>query len=574
MTDVPNEARPIRCAIYTRKSTSFGLDAPLNSLQTQRDVCRAYIQCQAHRDWIEVPEQYDDGGYSGGTLERPALHRLIKDVEAGLIDVIVIYKIDRLSRSLADFVRLIELLGKHQTSFVSVTQAFDTSDSMGRLVLNILLTFAQFERELACERIRDRIAEKRRRGHFCGGRPPIGYLVRKSGQLVPDPARVEIVRSLFIEIQEVSISELARRLIEQGFVTAKYVSRKGRVWGATPIDESRVGKLLRNPIYAGYFLEGGELKKCDIQPIVTLEEWQSAQRILATRNPHVHDPVRNFLLGILMDEQGRNFRISQHFGKRRRYVSNHSQWSGGTTKIKVEANRVEQLAISALKAFLVDQVILKRAVLSLGSYSKETAKILRRGKMAARRISRMSREQLREAVLALIARAEVAATELRLFIDCYELTRFLAWDGSGLFRRCEPRPQGADRFRLVYAPAFLIQKSALAAIPLKPCKEVDTQVDSALVALLDDAIECRRLAFENRTLSMAQIGNGRKMSARQFARMMRITYLAPDIQAAIVDGTQPDTLTRNKLLFGSLPLDWEQQRQLLGFPDPLAAEPG
>lgn len=572
MTDSLTDARPVRCAIYTRKSTSFGLDAPLNSLQTQRDVCRAYIQCQAHREWTEVPQQYDDGGYSGGTLERPALHRLIRDVEAGQIDVIVIYKIDRLSRSLADFVRLMELLGKHHTSFVSVTQAFDTSDSMGRLVLNILLTFAQFERELACERIRDRIAEKRRRGHFCGGRPPIGYLVKKSGQLVPDPARIDIVRSLFADIQEASIFELARRLNKQGFVTAKYVSSKGRVWGGAPVDDSRIGKLLKNPIYAGYYLEGGELKKCDIRPIVTLEQWQTAQHILATRHPQVHDPVRNFLLGILKDEQGRNFRIAKD-RKRRRYVSNRTQWSGGTTKIIVEADRVEQLAVSALNAFLVNQVTLKRAVLSLGSYSEETARILRRGKMAARRVARMSREQLREAMLALVARAEVAATELRLFIDCYELTRFLAWDGSGMFRRCETRPHGADRVRLVYAPAFLIQKSALAAIPLKPRKEVDVHADRALVVLLNDAIECRKLAFENRTMSMAQIGNSRKMSARQFARMVRLNYLAPDIQAAILDGTQPPSLTRNMLLFGSLPLDWEQQRQLLGFPDPLAGNP-
>lgn len=180
----PIDRRLTRCAIYTRKSTEHRLDLAVNSLETQRDVCQAYIKCQAHRNWVEVAHHYDDGGYSGGTLVRPALGRLLRDIEPGRVDLVVIYKIDRLTRSLLDFVRLVDVMDKYGVSFVSVTQAFDTSDSMGRLVLNVLLTFAQFERELMSDRVRDKKAAMRKKGLFAGGMPPFGYLVETGGKLV------------------------------------------------------------------------------------------------------------------------------------------------------------------------------------------------------------------------------------------------------------------------------------------------------------------------------------------------------------------------------------------------------
>jgi DNA invertase Pin-like site-specific DNA recombinase len=235
-----------RCAIYTRKSSTVRLDQPLNSLETQREVCSAYIKSQSHRAWTEVPEKYDDGGYSGGTLRRPALKRLINDVEDGLIDIIVIYKIDRLSRSLLDFIRLMDLLKKHDASFVSVTQTFDTSDSMGRLILNILLTFAQFERELASERIRDRLADRRRRGYFCGGAPPLGYVIRPSGRIVPDPMRADAVRDLFLDLPTMSVTSLTQRLADQGFTLPLRFSKAGNQIGGHACDISRILKLLRN----------------------------------------------------------------------------------------------------------------------------------------------------------------------------------------------------------------------------------------------------------------------------------------------------------------------------------------
>lgn len=209
-----------RCAIYTRKSTAAGLELEVNSLETQREVCSAYINCQSHRNWVELPQKYDDGGFSGGSLERPALKHLLGDIEAGRIDMVVVYKIDRLSRSLGDFIRLIDTLDELGASFVSVTQTFDTSDSMGRLVLNILLTFAQFERELAADRTRDKKAALMRRGLFTGGTPPFGYVLAKGGKLAVEPEGAALVREMFERFPEVAAIDLAREFLARGCLTS------------------------------------------------------------------------------------------------------------------------------------------------------------------------------------------------------------------------------------------------------------------------------------------------------------------------------------------------------------------
>lgn len=575
MTSILHEDNRLkRCAIYTRKSVATGLEKPVNSIETQRGVCRAYIQSQAHRNWVEIPHRYDDGGFSGGTLVRPALQQLIADIEAGRVDIIVIYKVDRLSRSLTDFVRLMDVLDKYGASFVSVTQTFDTSDSMGRLILNILLTFAQFERELASERIRDRCAARRRKGLFAGGMPPIGYLVRRGGKLVPDPDRADVVRELFREFPNCSAAELGRRLEARNFQTRTYGHFHKDRSKAQKFPASNVLKILRNPLYAGYFQYQGELVAAQVEPLTTLDHWQVVQEIIRTRHPCVRDSVNNFLLGILHDEIGRRMKIVKGCGgtkQPRYYCSEAVGWARGygVQKVHVNADRVEKLFLSTLQAFLVDRIKLKEAVLSLGLYSDETARILRGGQLAARRLALMDNMQLRECYLALIPRAEVTRSHLRLLVNCYELTRFLAWDGLGLFRKAQVRPNGADRFRLLYAPAFLICTKPKYAVPVEPCGDLDCRPDEGLVLLLNQAADAKQYLLEHRSKSITQLARDKKMGTKMFARLMRINYLAPDIQAAIMDGTQPAGLTRHKVLFSALPTDWEQQRRLLGFPSPI-----
>ena len=563
--------RSKRCAIYTRKSSDAGLNLEVNSLVSQRDICQAYIRSQAHRNWTELPQLYDDGGFSGGNLERPALKRLLLDVEAGRIDIIVIYKIDRLSRSLTDFVRLMDALQKHDVSFVSVTQTFDTSDSMGRLVLNILLTFSQFERELAGERVRDKKAALKRRGLFTGGTPPFGFRLGKNGKLIVDPERAPIVQELFSRFPDVSANQLAKELRDRGCVSRRYRTKAGKERGGWPLYFSQVLSILSNPIYAGYVVHRGDWIKAQSDALVSREQWDLVQQVRLSRVPRKKDPVQNFLLDILHDEQGRKMRMQRGGGRAngyRCYRSEHALWARGGVcrKIMVEADRVERLTLSALRAFLIDRVQVHDAILSLGLYSDEIRRLLKLGYLAARRLSSMDRSQLRSVLLALVPRAEVTTDCLTLHVSCHDLSRFLGWDGIGIFGKLTlPSGRFADRVHTIRAPAFLVCGHAYFALPITARPAVTPQPDDSLVRILRMATEYREYLFANRSKSIVELAHDKGMGATMFARLLRVNYLAPDIQAAIMDGTQPKTLHRWQILHSAMPLDWEQQRQLFGF---------
>ena len=260
----------LRCAIYARKSTEEGLDMEFNSLDAQREACEAYVASQKAEGWAAIRERYEDGGYSGGTLDRPALTQLLKDIETGLIDVVVVYKIDRLSRALMDFSKLVEIFDRNNVTFVSVTQSFNTTTSMGRLTLNILLSFAQFEREIIGERIRDKIAASRKRGMWMGGCVPLGYDV-KDKKLAVNEAEAEIVRMIFRRFMTVgSTSALARQLHAEGLLT-----KRGK-----PVSHGYVYKIVKNHIYLGEAVHKGTAYPGAHEPIVSRELWEGAQAVL------------------------------------------------------------------------------------------------------------------------------------------------------------------------------------------------------------------------------------------------------------------------------------------------------
>ena len=273
MTKSPASAKPIRklrCAVYTRKSTEEGLEMEFNSLDAQREACEAYIASQKAEGWVLYPESYDDGGFSGGTLDRPALKRLLADIEDGRIDVVVVYKIDRLSRSLMDFAKLVEVFDRGGVTFVSVTQSFNTTTSMGRLTLNILLSFAQFEREVIGERIRDKIAASRKRGMWMGGFVPLGYEVRDR-KLVINDAEAATVRMIFERFVEVgSATALARALAAEGVRT-----RRGRL-----VDKGFLYKLLNNRVYIGDAVHKGTAYPGEHEAIITRALWDKVHGIL------------------------------------------------------------------------------------------------------------------------------------------------------------------------------------------------------------------------------------------------------------------------------------------------------
>ena len=290
--------RRLRCAIYTRKSSEEGLDMEFNSLDAQREACEAYVASQKAEGWAAIRERYDDGGFSGGTLERPALKHLLADIEAGLVDVVVVYKIDRLSRSLMDFAKLVEVLDRNNVTFVSVTQSFNTTTSMGRLTLNILLSFAQFEREVIGERIRDKVAASRKRGMWMGGVVPLGYEVRDRKLAIND-AEAVTVRMMFERFVTVgSATALARSLIAEGVR-----SRRGR-----PIDKGFLYKLLNNRIYIGDTVHKGTAYPGEHAAIIDHDLWTKVHTILQQsprqRASNTRTQAPALLKGIIFTETG------------------------------------------------------------------------------------------------------------------------------------------------------------------------------------------------------------------------------------------------------------------------------
>jgi len=270
----------VRCAIYTRKSTDEGLDQEFNSLDAQRESAEAFIASQQHEGWRCLPDRYDDGGYSGGTMDRPALRRLLADIEAGNVDCIVVYKVDRLSRSLLDFARILETFERHRVSFVSVTQQFNTATSMGRLILNVLLSFAQFEREMISERTRDKMAAARRKGKYVGGRPILGYDVVDT-KLVVNQDEAERVRQAFeLYLQHQALLPVVKELARRGWTTKRWTTKRGAACGGQPLTKNRLYQLLTNVAYIGKVRYNGEIHQGEHQAIVDQEIFRQVQAAL------------------------------------------------------------------------------------------------------------------------------------------------------------------------------------------------------------------------------------------------------------------------------------------------------
>ena len=275
MTRNTTDTRPIRCAVYTRKSTDEGLDQDFNSLDAQRESAEAYIASMKREGWVCLPERYDDGGFSGGDMERPALKRLMADVEAGRVDCVVVYKVDRLSRSLMDFSRLMGVFDERGVSFVSVTQHFNTTHSMGRLTLNILLSFAQFERELISERTRDKIAGARGRGKWAGGCPVLGYALEPrpgGGRLIVNASEAETVRWIYERYLALgSLGRVAAECAARGVTTKRWTTKAGRAMGGRALDKGRLHALLTNPVYLGKVRHHEEVYEGEHEAIVDEE---------------------------------------------------------------------------------------------------------------------------------------------------------------------------------------------------------------------------------------------------------------------------------------------------------------
>lgn len=399
----------VRCAIYTRKSTEEGLEQEFNSLDAQRESGEAYVKSQASEGWICLPDRYDDGGFTGGNMDRPAVKRLMADIEAGKVDCVVVYKVDRLSRSLLDFARMMETFERRHVSFVSVTQQFNTASSMGRLVLNVLLSFAQFEREIISERTRDKIAAARRKGKWAGGHPILGYDVDPRGfRLVVNEDEAVRVRRIFeLYLEHQALVPTVRAIDQLGWFNKRWTTRKAKSRGGKPFDKCSLFKLLTNVVYLGKVRYKTEVHKGEHPAIVDEEVWRRVQQLLSRNGRTGGAAVRNkygaLLKGLLHCtpcgcSMGHAYTSKNGTTHYRYYVCLNAQKRGWDTcpSKSVPAGEIERLVIEQIKTIGRDPTLVAATLKQAAKHAKEAIARLEGEQAALERELRKHHSEVRK----------------------------------------------------------------------------------------------------------------------------------------------------------------------------------
>jgi DNA invertase Pin-like site-specific DNA recombinase len=523
----------LRCAIYTRKSSEEGLDQSFNSLHAQREACSAYILSQAGEGWSQNAEVYDDGGYSGGSMDRPGLKALMADIGKGQIDVVVVYKVDRLTRSLADFARIVELFDAKGISFVSITQAFNTTTSMGRLTLNVLLSFAQFEREVTGERIRDKIAASKKKGLWMGGRPPLGYdgVDRK---LVINPAEAAKVRDIFLRfLAAPSVMALANNLEAAGVQSKSWLGRKGQMLGGGPLGKGALYHLLANEVYRGG-IRHREHVYPDCHPaIIDLALWEAVQARLRSgsldqpTSPKLDAPV--LLEGLLFDPRNVPM-VAVHANRRGRryryYVARDLQRGAG----------VRSLRMSRIAMGVIDEFILAEAS------------------------PRLRQDFLPDQTPA--ERVRAALTAVRLTEDSVQICIRHEAVSS---RNCDLPGRSVDHADGVEItiPIALKHRQGAAIIEAPQSCSVADHIDRALVRAVALARSWSERLAAGDASSMKDLARSEGYCTHYAAKLLTLAWLAPDLVEKIVEGRQPRALSLGALIKEPLPLNWDDQRALV-----------
>lgn len=551
-------ANRLRCAIYTRKSTEEGLEQEFNSLDAQREACAAYILSQRHEGWEAARAVYDDGGYSGGSMERPALKQLLADVDAGQIDVIVVYKVDRLTRSLADFAKIVEVLDKRNASFVSVTQAFNTTTSMGRLTLNVLLSFAQFEREVTGERIRDKIAASKAKGMWMGGPVPLGYRV-ENRKLIVIPEDAQIVRHIFERYLALGCGQkLIEELHEQGYRTRIRETKTGSRGGVS-FQRGALFSLLASRIYIGEITHKGTSYPGEHEAIIVQDLWEKVQtqieanrvsQKLGTRTKHP-----SLLTGMIKD--GLNRKMSpthaQKGSRRYRYYITHSSelTQDGPPAWRMPALDLEKVVIERLQSFLNN----KRALCALlpeNHHAQDLEQTIAAGSLSARRLENPAHKRR------IVSQVTGA---VQVFNDRV-LIKISASGMASLFKQ-ELNPDAEPPVLTVSVTK--LRQGKTTKLVLRTDDGVAAEPDRTLLKLLREAHEAKVAMMQSPNISISQYAIHKRMCRHRLAKLIRLSWLAPDIVTKIVEGKHPATLTAKSLLQANLPIDWHAQKHLLGF---------
>jgi site-specific DNA recombinase len=519
----------VRCAIYTRVSTDQGLEQDFNSLDAQYDASQAYIRSQAHAGWSLLRAKYDDGGFSGGNTDRPALQRLLEDVRAGRVDVIVVYKVDRLTRSLADFAKLVELFDQHDVSFVSVTQQFNTTTSMGRLTLNVLLSFAQFEREVTSERIRDKIAASKRKGLWVGGMAPLGYDTKDRRITVNEP-EAETVRTIFRSYLKLgSLNLLMADLRKRGIVTKVRTLKTGETVGGIPLTRGPLAHLLRNRFYVGDVPFKGEILKGEQAAIVDRDLFEAVQARLSEQvNGHKAARMKSeaLLMGRIFDDRGNRMSPShaRKGGVKYRYYLSSALLQGmvgGAGSVRrVPATDIEALVVRSVREHL-----------------KPVAPIDDRS-LIDTHVARV--EVLPEQLVIHLARAKTPDRQ-RANID---KILNVGW-----------RKTPSTRRREILLPV---------GIPPQHARPIRSQSRALLVASIARGRRWLDELLADANANAESIAKRERCSVRKVNMTISLAFLAPDLVKAAIAGRLPHGMGVARL--ADMPAEWCRQHQMLGLP--------
>jgi DNA invertase Pin-like site-specific DNA recombinase len=531
-----------RCAIYTRKSTEYNLDLAFTSLDAQREACEAYIKSQAHEGWRAIPTRYDDGAFSGASLERPALQQLLADVRAGKIDIVLVYKVDRLTRSLADFAKLIELFDAHGVSFVSVTQSFNTSSSMGRLTLNVLLSFAQFERELIGERVRDKIAASKRKGLWVGGPVPLGYAaVDKKIMVVP--AEAEAVRTIFARYLALgSIRALAEELDQEGIRSRRRRLSNGRSVGGGRFGVGALAHLLRNRFYIGEVVYRGETYRGEHEPILRSTLFEAVQDKLAAQAVARRCRLRGspaILSGRLFDVCGNRMSPSHtnkggvryHYYVSRVVLQRQAHPAGLVGR--VPAAEIEALVVAALRKHL--------SASGVG-------------------------DQLPDNDLELLERhlERVIVTPNHLELRLRQSVEPVQADNPANEDPSAPRLADVTTITVPWTSPVSAAVKGIIHVPAHNTPMTPSRRESLLMAIAKARSWVDELA-NGRVSSFAMLARREGKVERHIRLLLPLAFVSPQIVSSILEGTAPAGLTITALA-RALPWSWAEQERCLALP--------
>jgi site-specific DNA recombinase len=557
----------VRCAIYTRKSSEEGLEQSFNSLQAQREACEAYVTSQRHEGWQAMPKKYDDGGFSGGNMNRPALKQLLEDIAAGHVDTIVVYKVDRLTRSLTDFAKMVEAFDEKGVSFVSVTQQFNTTTSMGRLTLNVLLSFAQFEREVTGERIRDKIAASKKKGMWMGGVVPLGYDLN-GRQLVVNPKDAKLVQEIFSQYLSLgSVAELKQYLDRKRIRTKVRTSSNGRTFGGMPYSRGGLYKLLKNEVYIGRIAHREESYVGQQPAIIEPEMWARVSALLANNNQGQRTRGRKVasstLVGILFDEQGNRYTPTHavNNGKRYRYYTSQAaiQKRGNAAQlVRLPASQIEQLVCARIQGFLRSPQELYSALNEAGILGSNSTALADAARQLVAKWGEFSGEQVAIRLRLILKRVVLKATELDIQLDLVGLTALLQ-DPSGAIAVAEQRQRTqAERLFNIACPFRPCHRFGELRLILPTSDPVGNRSQGSILKAIARALQWKDDIIAGRVHCKEQVAAQSHLNAAYVGRILRLGALSPQLVDSITREVGPVDRPLEWLI-NQLPLDWSQQ---------------